>query len=397
MKRIGLFAAQILVMVIFAGCGRSPAPAPAIHDHPTVSATVTVVATDKVTTPYEAVGTVRSRSSSTIQSKATGNILVIHVHTGDLVEKGRLLVEIDDREAAAQMRSAESLLRQSEDSLQEVEKSVQAAMHAKAASDADNALATSTYARVKGLADKQAVSRQDLDEANAKYKSAAAQAAQAGEMVASIEARRGEAQARIEQARAQLENAKAFLSHTRVEAPFTGLVTKKWVEVGDMASPGAPLLELEDAQQYRLEAVVDEGLVQGIKQGERVPVRLDAVNEGSLDGIVAELVPSADPSSRTFIVKIELPATVGIKSGMFGRASFSAEQKETLVVPATALFERGELSCVYVVGEDDVARLRLVTTGKAYGNKVEILGGLDAGERVVSDGTERVKDGCFVR
>ena len=397
MKQTAIWSVLPVVLSLLAGCGRgSDAPA-APRERPAVSATVAAAEKAAVSTPYEAVGTVRSRTSSTIQSKAMGNILAVRVNTGDLVEAGQTLVEIDDREAAAQARSAESALRQAQESLQEVEKSVQAAMHAKTAADADNALATSTYERVKGLADKQAVSRQAFDEASAKYKSVAAQAAQAGEMVASVEARRGEAQARIEQARAQLENAKAFLSHTKVEAPFSGMVTKKWVEVGDMASPGAPLLELEDVRQYRLEAVVDEVLVQRIKQGDKVPVLLDAIGTGALDGVVAELVPSADPSSRTFLVKIDLPPTPGIKSGMFGRAAFSAGQKDTLAVPAAAVFQRGQLECVYVVGDGGVASLRLITTGKRRGDKVEVLGGLDPGERVVVDGIDRVTDGCVVR
>ena len=397
MKRALAVSALVAVYLAFSGCSGTPAGPAAAHKHPEVKATVAVVEKVAVNTPYEAVGTVHSRTSSTIQSKATGNILVIRVNTGDLVEAGQSLVEIDDREAAAQVRSAESALQQARESLQEVEKSVQAAMHAKAASDADNAFATSTFERVKGLADKQAVSRQAFDEASAKYKSAAAQAAQAGEMVASVEARRGEAKARIEQAQAQLENAKAFLSHTKVEAPFAGLVTKKWVEVGDMASPGAPLLELEDVRQYRLEAVVDEVLVQRIKKGDKVPMLLDAIGTGTLDGVVAELVPSADPSSRTFLVKIDLPPTPGIKSGMFGRASFNAGQKDTLVVPSAAVFDRGQLEGVYVVGEGGVTSLRLVTTGKRRGDKVEVLGGLDPGERIVVDGIDRVTDGCVVR
>jgi multidrug efflux pump subunit AcrA (membrane-fusion protein) len=397
MKQVGFWTLLSVLLIWLPGCGRGSDPQPAPHERPTVSATVAAVEKAPVDTPYEAVGTVRSRSSSTIQSKAMGNILVLHANTGDLVEAGQSLVEIDDREAAAQVRSAESGLRQAQESLQEVEKSVQAAKHAHAAADADYTLAGSTYERVKGLADKQAVSRQVFDEASAKYKSAAAQAAQAGEMVASVEARRGEMQARIEQAKAQLENALAFLSHTRVVAPFAGLVTKRWAEVGDMAAPGAPLFEMEDVKQYRLEAVVDEVLVQRIKQGDKVPVLLDAIGTGQLDGVVVELVPSADPSSRTFLVKIDLPQTPGIKTGMFGRASFSAGQRETLAVPAAAVFERGQLTGVYVVGEDGVASLRLITTGKRRGDRVEVLGGLDPGERIVVDGTDRVTDGCVVR
>ncbi len=397
MNRSCVVSALLSALAVLAGCSAPPAESSGTLSRVEVKATVAPVEKTAVNTPYEAVGTVRSRVSSTIQSKATGNILAVHVNTGDMVELGQTLVEIDSREAAAQVKGAESALQQAHDALQEMEKSVQAAMHAKAAADADNTLATTTYERIKGLADRQAVSRQILDEATAKYRSAAAQAAQAGEMIASVQARRSEAQGRIEQAKAQLEDARAVLSHTKVEAPFAGLVTKRWVDVGDMASPGAPLIELEDVQQYRLEAIVDEAVVQGIKNGENVPVTLDAVGGGPLEGVVAELVPSADPSSRTFVVKIDIPSPQGIKSGMFGRAAFSAGQKDALSVPASAVFERGQLSGVYAVGEGGVARLRLITVGKRRGDTVEVLSGLDPGERIVVDGVDRVTDGCVVR
>jgi RND family efflux transporter MFP subunit len=167
--------------------------------------------------------------------------------------------------------------------------------------------------------------------------------------------------------------------------------------VGDLAAPGSPLLVMEDPQQYRLEAQVDEEQVHKIALGANVPVVLDALGEGELAGTVAEIVPAADPASRTSVVKVDLPAGSKVRSGMFGRARFTTGEEQALIVPATAVFQRGQLTAVYVIGEGGVARLRLITVGKQYSSGVEVLSGLDPGEQIVADKTDQVADGATVK
>jgi RND family efflux transporter MFP subunit len=274
---------------------------------------------------------------------------------------------------------------------------VQATLQSKAAAEAGNELATASFKRYKGLADSQAVSRQVFDEANAKLKGAAADSARASEMVLSAQAKRGEMDARIEQAKAELSNAQTLLSFAKVTAPFAGVVTRKTVDVGDLAAPGGPLLIVEDPQQYRLEAQVDEEQIHKIEPGAKVPVVLDAFRKGELAGAVAEIVPSADPASRTFVVKIDLPPDPAVRSGMFGRARFETGEKQALTVPATAVFQRGQLTGAYVIGDDGVAHLRLITIGKRYGSNIEVLSGLEPGERIVADKADQVSDGTIVK
>lgn len=397
MSRLMQGTTWIIALTVLAGCGGSHSVAPAGPSRPSVSATVQVLGKTPIAAAYEAVGTIRAKTSSDIQSKATGHITAVHVKEGDVVTAGQLLLEIDDRDVLAQVQRAEAALREAQQACQEVASSAQAAIHAKTAAEASGALALATYQRYKGLVDQKAVSRQAFDEANSRWLGAEAEAARAGDMASSVQARRGEVEARVEQAQAEVSSAKTALSYTRITAPFAGVITHKSADVGDLASPGAALLELEDTQHYRLESLVDEAHVGGIHSGDAVPVVLDALGGVTVDGVVAELVPSADAASRTSVVKIDLPANPAIRSGLFGRALFAKAKKETLVVPLTSVIHQGQLTGVYVVGDDQIARLRLITTGKRYGEAVEALSGLNSGERIVTTHADQVTDGCVVQ
>ncbi|MDQ1256107.1 MAG: hypothetical protein QG656_703 [Candidatus Hydrogenedentes bacterium] len=387
----------LVAAILLAACGRSPVARE--NAQPGVAAQAPVMTVEKLAIPtsHEAVGTVRAKVTSTIQSKMMGHVLAVHVREGDRVELGQVLVEIDSREAESQVQRAESAVRGAQEMRQEMDLVIRAALQSQAAAEAGNELATATFERYKGLAEKEAVSRQLYDEANAQLKGAAADAARAGEMALSLQSKRGEVDARIEQAQAELSNAQTLLSFAKVTAPFAGIVTSKTVDVGDLAAPGSPLLVLEDPRQYRLEAQVDEEQIHKIALGAAVPVVLDALGEGELAGTVAEIVPSADPASRTSVVKVDLPADTQVRSGMFGRARFTTGEEQALVVPATAVFQRGQLTAVYAIGEGGVARLRLITVGKQYSSGVEVLSGLDPGEQIVADKTDQVADGAIVK
>ena len=144
--------------------------------------------------------------------------------------------------------------------------------------------------------------------AEAKNKQAAADVEQAAQNLSAAQSRKRQVQARIEQAKAELEAARVTLGYARVTAPFDGLVTARSAEVGDMASPGKPLVTLENAGRYRLEAELAEGQAARVKAGDAVGVRIDALGGREIEGKVAEVVPAALTERRTFNVKTELPA-----------------------------------------------------------------------------------------
>jgi len=392
-RRTTMTVLMMAVTAVVAGCGREAhAPAASKGGQAVVHAPLATAEKTPLGVRYEAIGTVTAAAMSIIQSKAVGHVTALHVKEGSVVETGTLLAEIDAREPEAMVQKAHGAVQEAQRALEEVAQSALAADAARAAAEAQQTLAQSTYDRYKALADKQAVSTQVLDEASAKLKAATAEVSRATETANAFVAKKAEVSARAEQARAELASVRAQLSHTQVTAPFAGVITAKHVDVGDLASPGIPLLTLEDDRRFRVEALVDEAHGSLLQTGAKASVLVESLGI-NLEGTVAEVVPKADPTSRTFIVKVDLPEHQGLRSGMFGRVTFSLGEAETLTVPSTAVFERGQLTCVYVLNDAREARLRLIKTGKNYGERTEVLSGLNPGETVVASGTEQVADG----
>jgi RND family efflux transporter MFP subunit len=149
-----------------------------------------------------------------------------------------------------------------------------------------------------------------------------------------------------------------------------------------------PILTVEDVRRYRLETTVNETDLRYLRIGQQAPVTIDALDNAELRGKVAQIVPAADPASRSFVVKIDLPADPRLHSGLFGRAQFSRGQRPALLIPRTAVVERGQLQGVFVLDQNQVAGLRYVTLGKPVGAEIEVLAGLQDGERLVAKPAE---------
>jgi membrane fusion protein, multidrug efflux system len=390
-----ILAALLAIAALAAGCQKQV-------EHPAAASGAPVAVATEIATPapvaesYEAVGTVSSKTSAVLSSRAMGRVLAVHVREGDRVRAGQLLVEIDARDAAAQASKAAAGRAEAEHTREEVDRAIAAAEQSLAAAQAQARLAKVTFERFAQLFERRAVSRQEYDEAEARSAVAAAQVESAKSSVAAMRARRGAVQARIVQAGADVESASVAVSYLRLTAPFAGIVTRRLVEVGTMASPGTPLLTLEDERVYRLEAGVEEAFAGRVTLGAVVPVTISALGELRLEGRVGEIMPAADPASRSVMVKIDLPATSGLRSGMYGRAEFARGERTALTVPKAALIERGQLVSVFVVDDLGEARLRVVTLGKEREGRVEVLSGVSEGDRVVVDGAGGLADGRWV-
>ncbi len=343
----------------------------------------------------EAVGTIRSRTTTVLSSKVLGYVQDVLVKEGEAVQKGQILLLLDDRDLAAQVRRAEAALEEAQNGLDEVEKSIIAAEAAKVAAEANKEFAEKTLQRYQLMLAQQAVSRQEFDTVLVKHQAAQAEVLRAEAMIKSLQAKKRQVLAKITQAQAEVANAKIYQGYATIRSPINGIVVDKKAEVGTLAAPGSPLLTIEDAQHYRLEANVPESRVGEISLGMPVRVTLEALGPKILIGTIDEIVPLADPTTRTFVVKVELPFTPGLRSGMYGKACFPVGERLALLLPRSALLERGQLQTVYVI-EEKVARLRLVKTGKIHGDQIEILSGLKAGEMVVLEGMEELFDGAPV-
>jgi RND family efflux transporter MFP subunit len=189
------------------------------------------------------------------------------------------------------------------------------------------------------------------------------------------------AQSKFRVADAAVKEAETMLGYTKVAAPFDGVITRKHTDVGDLATPGKPLLEMEDSRTLRLEADAPEAVVGKLTLGDKLPVRISAL-ETELTGVISEISPAADPGSRTFVVKLNLPPQAGLRAGQFGRVAMPVGETAALRVPAAAVVQRGQMELVFVVISNH-AQLRIVKTGKRIGDEVELVSGVSAGEQIV--------------
>jgi RND family efflux transporter MFP subunit len=367
-------------VLLLTSCGSEPARRAAQPQTPPVAVQVAAVATEDWPASYEATGTVRARTTATISSKVMGYVQQVSVQVGDRVRQGQALITLDARDLDVSLRRAEAGRTEVESAIPELE-------NATAAAKANLDLAQSTFKRMEELAAKKSISNQELDEASARLKAAQANY----DMVRS---RRAQVNSKMATAEQEIRGAGIMRDYARLAAPFSGVVITRSVEPGNLATPGSPLLTIEQDGVYRLEATVDESKLASVRVGQSVEAVIEAADK-KLNARVSEIVPSVDAASRTYIVKLDLPATPQLRTGMFGRAIFPLGVQKVVAVPLTALMERGQLQSVFVV-EDGVAHTRLVTTGRRTSNAVEVLSGLNAGEKVVLPVPVGLQDGAMV-
>jgi len=203
--------------------------------------------------------------------------------------------------------------------------------------------------------------------------------------------RQAATRAEFEAVRSRYLIAAAALSYSSITAPFDGLVTQKFCDAGDLAVPGKSLFTVEERTTFRLEVNVPERLASGVGLGEEVAVAIDATGE-ECSGTISEIVPAADAATRSFLVKIDLRCRELPKSGMFGRARLPVGERLGLFVPTEAVYERGQLTYLFVASEGH-ARMRLVKTRTAHEGAIEVLAGLQPGEQVIVSAEGQLGDG----
>jgi len=387
----------IVTSLFVISCSRKPEaeqPAPILS-----GLKIETLQTSAVDDTYEAVGTVRAKNTSVVAAKVMGNIVALHVREGDSVRAGQILIEIDNRDAGIQLQKAQAGLREVQDSLEEVDRGIRAAESARAAAQANENLAKTTLKRYETLFERRSISPQEFDEVRARYQVAAAESERADRLLQASIARQKQTRARIDQARADIANARVNVGYSRIASPIDGVVVSRQADVGYMTTPGMPLLTIENSSRYQLEASVEESQLGKIRLHDQAHVTLEALDNKEVLGTVEEIVPTADPATRSYIVKIALLNIDGaqLRSGLYGKARFIVGQRNVLAVPQRAVTQQGQLAGVFVVDQSGVARLRLVKTGKVVGDRVEVLSGLNEGEEIVSESTTALRDGIRVR
>lgn len=331
-------AAFLLVIPLFlllAACGGNERSSGSKPDLSSIAVKTQAAALQPYIATEEVVGTVRSKLRAAVEAKVSGRVLEYTAVPGTLVKAGDLLATLDAREIQAQVDQAKAVLDQ----------------------------ARRDFARQEKLIATNATTRQEYDAA----------------------------QARVKVGEGAVSEAETMMSYAKVTAPFDGVVTRKLADVGDLAMPGKPLLEVEAPTDLRFEADLPEALLGSMKLGARMKVGVSSV-KNPLDAVVSEIAPVADAASRTFQVKLDLPAAAGLRTGQFGRVSVPVAEAMLLLVPQHAVIKRGQMELVFVVS-DGRAALRLVKTGKAMNGKIEILSGLEEDELVVTSDPAAIADG----
>jgi len=332
MKTKLLLLAAALALPVGA-CSKKPHTAVHENDLPPIAVRVQTVEAKPHIATEDVTGSVQAKLRSVIEAKSTGRIEQLLVVPGQRVKQGEVLVQLDAREIQAKLDQARAVRDQSETNLK----------------------------RYTALLANKVTAQAEFD------------TVQSANRVA----------------KAALAEAETNLGYMTITAPFDGVITKKSANVGDLATPGKTLLEIEDPTALRFEADVPEAIIGTIAAGAGMSVRSGMLE---MTGTVSEIAPVADAQSHTFLVKLDLPPTPGLRTGQFGRVSIPVSETSVLRIPASALVQRGQMEIVFVANNGR-AQLRLVKTGKRFGNEVELVSGVESQEQMVVENASRLADG----
>ncbi len=363
------------------------APGPPLDELAPVATATAPVVRATFTEVIEQVGTVRSRYRADVASKLLAQVVTLHVDAGDRVTGpgdeglGTPVATLDSSDLRAQLARAQAQLAAAERGVEVQQAQVAAAQAAREAARARLERARADFARTQALVDRGVATTEQLDQVRAARDVALAEVTAALSEIEAAEQRL--AQAREERVVAQraIEEAEVLLRYAVLRAPFAGIVTERLVEAGETVQPGQGVVRIEDPTRLELHAPVAESLAARLSLGQRVEVRIDAVDV-VLSGVVREVAPAADPTSRTLRVKVSLPRQPGLVSGLFGRLRIPVDEVTATVIPGAAVRRVGQLDLVLVAGEDGKLRRRFVTLGRRRGERVEVLTGLEPGEAV---------------
>ena len=335
----GILAFASIVLGTMAGCSDPAArngARGAASDPPSVGVVTIAASTRPVALEIEAIGTALANESVEITSKTTNTITAIRFTEGQFVKKGAVLVEFDSAQVRAELAEAEAALVESENQLQ----------------------------RSKNLFATQALSRAQLDQLEATYKAN---------------------RARVAAARARLED-------TIIRAPFSGRTGFRRVSVGSLVSPGTVITTLDDTSVIKLDFTVPQTFIYVLKPGLPITAQTAGLPNRTFKGRVTTIGSRIDPVTRSITVRAELPNEDGLlRPGMFMTVTLRSEEVQALMIPEGALVPEQGKTFVYVV-EDGVAKRREVTIGRRRPGEVEITAGLTESERVIVEGTQKVRD-----
>lgn len=324
--------------VLLSGCGGGGAPphTPAKSPPPTV-----IVQTERTPIERRLDGVIEAVNQGTVAAQTSGRVSAILYDVNDFVPAGAVIIRLRSTELHAGLTEAQARL--SEATAREAE-------------------AQSRYQRLADMYQRKVVPKATLDEATATREAAVAQ---------------------LSAARAALESAKEGVAYTEIRAPYAGVVTKRLVQVGETVSPGTLLMSGLSLQFLRVTVDVPQSIVDQVRRLKQAAVY---IGERRIEATKVTIFPEASSASSTFRARLELPENAtDLYPGMFVKVGFVTGEVERLLVPAKATVERSEVTAVYVVDSSGRISMRQVRLGDRFGDRIEILAGLVAGDRVALD------------
>lgn len=344
------------VVLLLASCG-SKDKNPVVNNSPTISVKTSHVTANSNSPFLNVSGKIQASNSADLSTRMMGYVNKVYVNVGDKVSKGQLLVSINNSDLQAKKAQVNAGITEANAAFNNAQKD---------------------YNRFKKLFADNSASQKEMDDITTNYEMA---------------------KARVEAANQIKNEINAQFAYSNITAPFSGIVTSKNVEAGNMANPGVPLISMETPGDFEVMAMVPESEISAIKKGATVDVLVKSINK-SLKGKVAEVSTSAKNTGGQYLVKIDLDKTdTNILSGMFTTVQFPVERKATssmVLIPNDAIITNGQLSGVYTVSQSNTALLRWLRLGRTFGDQVEVLSGLNADEVYIVSADGKLFNGAKI-
>jgi RND family efflux transporter MFP subunit len=351
-----LYTAFLVLTIVLASCGNK--------DQKGMADATAVVPVEVRTTSQNTEngflnvsGKIEAINSANISTRMMGYVDKIYVDVGNKVNKGELLLSINNVDVSAKLAQVNARINEAQAAFTNAKKD---------------------FERFTSLFNEKSASQKELDDMTTQYEMA---------------------KARLRAAQEMKNEVNAQLSYANIRSPFNGVVTNKFIKTGDMANPGMPLLEVESPGKYQVMAMVPESEILGIKTNTNVDVNIKSL-EKLVKGEVTEVSTSAKNTGGQYMVKVILEETdANILSGMYATVQFPSKAKEaknTIRIPLDAVVENGQLSGVYTVSESNTALLRWLRLGRTFGHEVEVLSGLSADEQYIVSAEGKLFNGAKV-
>lgn len=323
---------------------------------PAVAVTTSAVSEDSNNPFLTVSGKVEAVKSANISTRMMGYVDKIYVQVGEKVQNGQLLLSINNSDISAKLAQAEAGITEAKTAF---------------------ANAGKDYQRYTALFNENSATQKELDDMAAHYNMA---------------------KARLEGAEQMRKEVQAQMGYANIRAPFAGVVTNKFINTGDMANPGMPLMEVENPGKYQVLAMVPESEILDIRADSEVEVLLKSLDK-ALKGKVTEVSTSAKNTGGQYMVKVVLEESdANILSGMYANVRFPNKRKtmDAIMIPADAIVHRGQLTGIYTVSQSNTAVLRWLRLGRTYGDQVEVLSGLSPDEEYIVKAAGKLYNGARI-